>query len=132
MFIMIHEEITYMIIHSPMNSLEKVYLIFKYFGLSSYLIIVDFKLNIAVKYICVYVQSFKIYWKFVYDLVHCLPLWIFHIQLNCIADLKKKKKVQCKSCEWSFIWGKMRIAARKTALQIALRNSSEEAVGRSL
>ena len=92
MFIMIHEEITYMIIHSPMNSLEKVYLIFKYFGLSSYLIIVDFKLNIAVKYICVYVQSFKIYWKFVYDLVHCLPLWIFHIQLNCIADLKKKKK----------------------------------------
>ena len=61
MFIMIHEEITYMIIHSPMNSLEKVYLIFKYFGLSSYLIIVDFKLNIAVKYICIYVQSFKIY-----------------------------------------------------------------------
>ena len=44
-----------MIIHSPMNSLEKVYLISKYFGFSSYLIIVHFKLNIAVKYVCVYV-----------------------------------------------------------------------------
>lgn len=44
-----------MIIHSPMNSLEKVYLISKYFVFSGYLIIVHFKLNIAVKYVCVYV-----------------------------------------------------------------------------
>ena len=39
------------------------------------------------------------------------------------------KNAQRKSCELSFIWGKMRTAARETASQIALRTCSEEARG---
>ena len=56
------------------------------------------------------------------------------------VDLKKKKKkiyiyiyiythTQRESCELSFIWGKIRTAAQETALQIALRNCSQEARG---
>ena len=40
-----------------------------------------------------------------------------------------KKDVQCESCELSFIWGKMRIAAQEIALQLVLRDCSKEAVG---
>ena len=43
----------------------------------------------------------------------------------------KKKKAQPESCKLSFIWGKMRTAARETAFQIALRNCSKE-VGRKV
>ena len=39
------------------------------------------------------------------------------------------KNAQCESCELSFIWGKMRTAARETEFQITLRNCSEEALG---
>ena len=34
--------------------------------------------------------------------------------------------MQCKSCELSFIWGKMRIIAQEAVLQRALRNCSKE------
>ena len=40
-----------------------------------------------------------------------------------------KKKVQCESCELSFIWGKMRTIAQEIASQRALRNCSKEVVG---
>ena len=35
-----------------------------------------------------------------------------------------------KSCELSFVWGKMRTMARETAFQIARRNCFEEAEGK--
>ena len=44
----------------------------------------------------------------------------------------KKKKAQCESCEYSFIWGKMRTAAKETAPQIALRNCPKEVGWRSV
>ena len=40
-----------------------------------------------------------------------------------ILGLEKKRE----SCKLSFIWGKMRTAARETVFQIAVRNCSEEA-----
>ena len=40
-----------------------------------------------------------------------------------------KKDVQLESCELSFIWGKMRTAAREAAPQIALRDCSKVALG---
>ena len=50
--------------------------------------------------------------------------------------LLTKKDVQLESCELSFIWGKMRTAAREAASQIAvgerlLRDFSKVAVGES-
>ena len=42
-----------------------------------------------------------------------------------------KKDVQIESCEWSFIWGKLRTAAQEAASQIALRDCSKGAVGES-
>ena len=44
--------------------------------------------------------------------------------------LSTLKNAQLESCELSFIWGKMRTAARKTASQIALRNCSKEVGGK--
>ena len=38
------------------------------------------------------------------------------------------KITQCKSCELSFIWGKVKVAAQETS-QIAQRNCSKEAWG---
>ena len=38
----------------------------------------------------------------------------------------KKKKAQHESCELSFIWGKMKIAAQETVPQIALKNCTKE------
>ena len=46
------------------------------------------------------------------------------------TPLSTKKDVQLKSCELSFIWGKMRTAAREVASQIALRDCSKQAVGK--
>ena len=40
-----------------------------------------------------------------------------------------KKDVQLENCELSFIWGKMRTAAREAASQISLRDCSKAAVG---
>ena len=40
-----------------------------------------------------------------------------------------KKDVQLERCELSFIWGKMRTAAREEASQIPLRDCSKAAVG---
>ena len=45
-----------------------------------------------------------------------------------VVDLKKVHNIE--SCELSFIWCKMRSAARETASQIALRNCSKEAEGK--
>ena len=42
--------------------------------------------------------------------------------------LSKKKGAQLESCELSFIWGKMRTAAREAASLIALRDCSKAAV----
>ena len=44
--------------------------------------------------------------------------------------LSTKENAQRERCELSFIWGKMRTAARETASQIALRNCSKEAGGK--
>ena len=44
------------------------------------------------------------------------------------VDTLKKKNAQCESFKWSFIGGKMRTAAQEAAPQIALRDSSKEAV----
>ena len=49
--------------------------------------------------------------------------------INLILSIKKD--VQLESCELSFIWSKMRTAARKAASQIALRDCSKVAVGES-
>ena len=43
-----------------------------------------------------------------------------------VAITVSKKDAQLESCKLSFIWGKMRTAARETAPQIALRNCSKE------
>ena len=51
-------------------------------------------------------------------------LWVL---LFNFVDLKC---TTCESCEFSFIWGKTRTAARETALQRALRNCSREAAGK--
>ena len=45
---------------------------------------------------------------------------------NTCANLKNAQR---ESCELSFIWGKMRIIARETVFQIALRNCSKEVGG---
>ena len=45
--------------------------------------------------------------------------------------MSTKKDIQLKSCELSFIWGKMRTAAQEAATQIALRDCSKAAVGES-
>ena len=44
--------------------------------------------------------------------------------------LSTKKDVQLKSCELSFIWGKMRNAAQEAASQRALRDCAKAAVGK--
>ena len=41
------------------------------------------------------------------------------------------KEAQLESCELSFIWGKMKTAAREIVPQIALRNCSSDAVEES-
>ena len=46
--------------------------------------------------------------------------------------LSTKENAQRERCELSFIWGKMRTAAWEKASQIALRNHSKEAGGRSV
>ena len=43
--------------------------------------------------------------------------------------MSTKKDVQLESCELSYIWDKMRIAAQEVAPQIALRDHSKVAVG---
>lgn len=49
---------------------------------------------------------------------------------GCICVyVKKKKNVQPKNGELSFIWGKMKTIARETASQITARNCSEEVGG---
>ena len=53
---------------------------------------------------------------------------------GCITDiimlnLSTRKEALLESCELSFIWGKMRAAAREAASQIALRDCSKVAVG---
>ena len=48
-------------------------------------------------------------------------------ELNRGADLRKMHSM--KSCEFSFVWGKMRTAAWETAFQIAQRNCSTGAEG---
>ena len=45
------------------------------------------------------------------------------------AFCRLKKDIQLESCELSFIWGKMRAAAREAASQIALRDCSKVGVG---
>ena len=44
--------------------------------------------------------------------------------------MSTEKDAQLESCELSFIWGKMRAAALETAPQRALRDCSQEAVGK--
>ena len=44
-------------------------------------------------------------------------------------DCRLKTDAQLESCEVSFIWGKMRTAAREAASQTALRDCSKAAVG---
>ena len=44
-------------------------------------------------------------------------------------NLLTLKNAQRESCEFNFIWGKMRTAAQETAPQMALRNRSKEAGG---
>ena len=46
------------------------------------------------------------------------------------VKVSTKKDVQLESCELSFIWGKMRTAAREAASQIALRDCSKAAMGK--
>ena len=59
-----------------------------------------------------------------------LTLRMCPILLNII--LSTEKKAQRETCELSFIWGEMRTAAQEIAFQIALRNCSKEAGGRSV
>ena len=47
--------------------------------------------------------------------------------MNMMSTLKNAQR---ESCELSFIWGKMRTAARETAFQMALRNCSREVGGK--
>ena len=57
------------------------------------------------------------------------PSQLLTLLLKC--QLKTKtRKTQPKSCELTFIWGRMRTTALETASQIALRNCSEEARGK--
>ena len=44
--------------------------------------------------------------------------------------MSTKRDAQLESCELSFIWGKIRTAAWERAPQIALKDISEEAVGK--
>ena len=55
--------------------------------------------------------------------VHCVLAFI------CEKETSTKKDAQLESCELSFIWGKMRTAARKAASQIALTDCSKVVVG---
>lgn len=52
------------------------------------------------------------------------------MQVYCLPDFKKN--VQSESWELGFIWGKMRTIAWETASHVALRNCSEEEVGKSV
>ena len=52
--------------------------------------------------------------------------------LYIMLTLKNKEKAQCNSGKLSFIWGKMRTAAREISPQIVLRNCSEKVGGRSV
>ena len=54
--------------------------------------------------------------------IPALPELIY--ERNC-----RLKDAQHESCNLSFIWSKMRTAAREIALQIALRDCSKEGVG---
>ena len=59
-------------------------------------------------------------------------LWQHHVLGFDIAIVNEKKKdVQLESCELSFIWGKLRTEAQEAASQIALRDCSKGAVGKS-
>ena len=53
----------------------------------------------------------------------CVDSWAFKL----LENVEKK----CIKCKLSFTWSKMRIAAQKTAFQMALRNCSQEAGGES-
>ena len=56
---------------------------------------------------------------------------LYHLshQGRIVMVVSTKKDAQCKSCELSFIWGKMRTATQETIPQIILRNCSKEVVG---
>ena len=43
-----------------------------------------------------------------------------------ISLCQRKEKVQCESCELSFVWGKIRTRAWETAFQMALKNCSQD------
>ena len=47
-----------------------------------------------------------------------------------MASRLKKKKKKGTTVELHFIWGRMRTIAEETAFQIALRNCSEQAMGK--
>ena len=54
---------------------------------------------------------------------------LLYVLLNLTAldtSCQLKKNAQCESCKLSFVWGKMRIVARETVPQIALRNCTKE------
>ena len=65
--------------------------------------------------------------------------WVSWIAGNSLSSeppgeailLSAKNNAQCESWELSFIWGKMRSIAWKTAFQLTLRSSSKAAAGRS-
>ena len=68
-----------------------------------------------------------------YRISLCFPFWghlcLFgQIQLN-VDFVDFKKNAQCECGELSLIGGKMRAAAQDAAMQVALRNYSEEARG---
>lgn len=50
-------------------------------------------------------------------------------KLSSLLKVLTLKNVQHKSCELSFIWGKLGTEVQETALQIALRSCSKEARG---
>ena len=68
--------------------------------------------------------------------IHQIPSMMKTNRLICrLLILKilstKKKDVQLESCDLSFIWCKMRTAAREAASQIALRDCSKAAMRES-
>ena len=54
----------------------------------------------------------------------------FLLALFYLFIVLTKKDVLLENCELSFIWGKIRTAAREAASQIALRDCSKQAVGK--
>ena len=55
--------------------------------------------------------------------------WQFLAFLSCHLKTKQKK-VQCDSCELSFVWGKIRTRTWETAFQMALKNCSQDVRGK--